>query len=209
MLERFDYRGMAPPQREFLRRAASEIRESMKKTAKEIWNTGKWLTLAKAQMDHGRWGLWLAREFAMTDRTARRYMETYEQFKTDTVSDLTVSPSGMLLLAAKNTPEEVRQKLLEDARSGKHVSQAMVKAAIAEHADKEMLDPQRRSLGRKSPESSDVLHVMGLFLAATDEELAALASQMKRTGGEELGRKLKLLRQRIETLLERYLEEKP
>src|SRR5260370_23961881 len=62
---------------------------------------------------------------------------------------------GMLLLAAKSTPEEVRQKLLEEARSGKHVSQAMVKAAIAAHTDKQKFDPHH-SFNRKPPEPEDV-----------------------------------------------------
>jgi len=33
-------------------------RRGAQKSCRAIWNTVKWLTLAKAQMDHGRWGFW-------------------------------------------------------------------------------------------------------------------------------------------------------
>src|SRR5882672_11237663 len=48
---------------------------------------GRLLALAKTQLPHGAWGLWLEEHFALTARTARRYMEL-AAFKVDTMSDL-------------------------------------------------------------------------------------------------------------------------
>jgi Protein of unknown function (DUF3102) len=55
------------------------------------------LVKAKAQVEHGKWGEWLKTNFAMTERTAQRYMELAngrtklekELAKSDIMSDLT------------------------------------------------------------------------------------------------------------------------
>lgn len=61
---------------------------------------------------------WLEREFIWTDRTAQRYMAAAEHFdgKTDIMSDLPAT--SVYELAAKSTPEETRQEIVDLLDSG-------------------------------------------------------------------------------------------
>lgn len=106
---------------------ANKIRTVGKRAVFEI---GKILIAAKARARHGRWLLWLEREFGWTDKTAQRMMSVAA--KSDKLSNLTVPVSALYLLAAESTPAEVIEAIAEHSEQGERLSLAEVKKMIAE-----------------------------------------------------------------------------
>jgi hypothetical protein len=63
---------------------------------------------------------WLEREFEWTDRHALNFMRVYELTgKSENFSDLSLPVSGLYLLAAPSTPDEVQQEVIAHAVAGK------------------------------------------------------------------------------------------
>lgn len=58
-----------------------KLEENSKKTLAYIFETGKRLAAAKEMLDHGQFIPWLEQNFALTYRTANRYMRIYETYK--------------------------------------------------------------------------------------------------------------------------------
>lgn len=101
----------------------------------------------KEKLPHGQFGSWLQIEFNWDIRTAQRFMAVAAMFKSDAVSFLEsdtvsglssvdvdridIAPGALYLLAAKSTPKEIRQKILERAYSnGESFTQAKVKEIL-------------------------------------------------------------------------------
>jgi hypothetical protein len=68
------------------------IREEMQavyqKSAPVIWKIGKLLVQVKNSLDHGEFTPWVEQNLPFEPRTARRYMQVFEAYKTVTLSDL-------------------------------------------------------------------------------------------------------------------------
>ena len=90
-----------------LQAVTARIKDRLTRQVSDIIETGRDLIEVKSKLQHGQFEMWLAQEFNMTDRTARRFMQaaTWAEGKSDTVSVLT--PTVVYLLSAKNTPEGV------------------------------------------------------------------------------------------------------
>ena len=65
---------------------------------------GEWMTEAKAQVEHGKWGDWLERNCKLKERTAQRYMKLAtkkellkRKMKSDSMTDLTITAALELL----------------------------------------------------------------------------------------------------------------
>jgi hypothetical protein len=111
--------------------AAERIRLRLRHSTEDIIAIGKDLLMVKEQLEHGRFEAWIKAEFAMTLRTAERFMSVAERFgKDDIVSDL--SASALYLLAAPSTPEPVIDEVKERAASGEKVTVADIKRLKAD-----------------------------------------------------------------------------
>jgi hypothetical protein len=114
--------------------AISKIRsEFRKKTIESACEIGRRLAVVKKVIGHGRWLRWLKAEFDWSDKTARNYIGVYEMVegKLENVSNLNLTLMVLYLIKAPSTPQEVRDEVLEQAKSGKPVTVAGVKAQIA------------------------------------------------------------------------------
>ena len=91
---------------------------------------GQWLTQAKKLVNHGQWQNWLADNFQMTDRTARRYMKIARYFgvesilKTDNV--VRFQPAALIELT-KMTPAELQNFLADQEHNGVDLAKLSVR----------------------------------------------------------------------------------
>ena len=108
----------------FLNRSAVQIRYLGRRAAQDIVEIGKLLTMCKTTLDHGEWLPWIEREFGWSDRTARNFMNVHRMLasKSEIISDLNIDATALYALAAKSTPNSVREQILARARQGEHIS---------------------------------------------------------------------------------------
>jgi hypothetical protein len=106
--------------------ATARIKACMVRAAGEIMAMGCDLAIVKRHLVHGQFLQWLKTEFAMSERTAERYIGAFNVFgsKSDTVTDL--PPGVMYALAAPSTTPEVRTEALALAAQGQKVTQKTV-----------------------------------------------------------------------------------
>ena len=121
---------------------AAAIRALSRKTAEHAVEIGKRLTEAKKLLGHGHFGTWLKMEFEWSERTARRFMEVYERFRTANLADLKIGPSALYLLASPSTPESVVSQAFDQAEAGEYVSHADVQHARSVSEALENLPPE-------------------------------------------------------------------
>lgn len=115
---------------DFKTQAAAKIKRLLGEIAENTIAAGHELIAVKATLKHGEWGPWLRDECEMSERMAQRLMSVAECFKNDNLSDLNIAPSALYLLASPSTPDDIRQSMLEQARSGARITVAAVHQAI-------------------------------------------------------------------------------
>lgn len=124
-----DYLDLAPEVVEKVKKHTAKIRGLLKSASENIIETGLELIEAKESVGHGKFEQWLDSQFGLGERTARKMMAVGRQFKTAQYADLQLAPSALYLLAAPSTPDAVREKFVEQAKSTP-VAHKEVKAAI-------------------------------------------------------------------------------
>jgi hypothetical protein len=130
----FDYGILDRETADFLQQQTGEIRALMRRSAQDIFEIGEKLIEIKQRLGHGRFGNWLAAEFAWTDRLAQQFMNVARQFRSENISDLQLAPTALYLLAAPSTPEVVREEALARARAGEPITHKQVKELKKHHA---------------------------------------------------------------------------
>lgn len=138
---------------------AEAIRLLGKRVVRDVIEIGARLVDAKGKAGHGNWLPWLEREFGWSDDTAERFMSLHRlQGQIPQIAEYDLPVSGLYMLAAPSTPEEVREVVVEKAKNGESISVAEVKRMIDEATKKqkqeltEKLDAQRASDHAKAEE---------------------------------------------------------
>jgi hypothetical protein len=107
---------------------ATAIRQLGKRVVADVIEIGCRLADCRDNhLEHGQWLPWLKKEFGWTDRTARNFINVYEQSKLEKFSDLNLPVSSLYLLCAPSTPEEHRKIILERAGAGEEIKRAEIK----------------------------------------------------------------------------------
>ncbi|MFB3041776.1 MAG: DUF5131 family protein [Candidatus Poribacteria bacterium] len=117
-----------------VRQRTDEIKTRVKRTTRDLIEIGNKLVEVKHLLRHGTFSDWLKAEFDWTERTAQRLISVAEAFKSDKLSDLSLAPSALYLLAAPSTPKSARREALERAEHGETITHAKAKAIRAAHA---------------------------------------------------------------------------
>lgn len=114
----YDYSRLPAPQRRLMEEAARTIKPRLRRAAEDIFVIGAALNGVKAQLEHGRFGDWLAVEFGLSRRMAQHFMNvaTRLQAKSEKFSHL--PPSTLYLLAAPTTPDEAIRVVEERLDAG-------------------------------------------------------------------------------------------
>ncbi len=130
IITRFTYSELPAPVAAEVEAATARIKDRLTRQVRDIIETGGDLLEVKSKLQHGQFERWLAQEFGMTDRTARRFMQaaTWAEGKTDMVSDLT--PTAVYLLSARNTPDVVHEQVVERLEKGLPAEPEMIRHLI-------------------------------------------------------------------------------
>jgi len=129
LAERFEYLDLSDEDRKFLAEQTDAIRGDIKTSCERIILAGTRLLTVKDRIKHGNFVPWLDVEFGWKVRTAQNMMKVAAEFKNANFAYLDIAPSALYLLAAATTPEAVREKFVEKAKT-EEVTHKEVKAAI-------------------------------------------------------------------------------
>jgi Protein of unknown function (DUF3102) len=111
---------------------ATKIRQLGKRVVANVIEIGRRLVDCRDNhLKHGEWLPWIKKEFGWTDRTARNFINVYEQSKSEKFSNLPDLPvSSLYLLAAPSTSKAARDEIADRAKGGEVIKLADVKATI-------------------------------------------------------------------------------
>jgi hypothetical protein len=133
----FDYDQLSGDDWKFVQDARDEIRRLGKQTVESICEIGRLLTEVKQRLPHGQWLPWLKAEFAWSERTAQRFMDSHALIKSANLADLPrlleLPPSAVADLAARSTPEAARQEVLQQVAAGSTPTTSEVKNTVHRH----------------------------------------------------------------------------
>lgn len=118
----FDYSALNPVVAVEARSAAERIKIRMKRTAEDIVEIGRDLSLIKEKLGHGRFGEWISAEFDMSQSSATKIMQVAHSFNGKFVNFTNLNPSVLYQLAAPSTPSEVINQATQKAESGEKVT---------------------------------------------------------------------------------------
>lgn len=129
----FDYEVLDAQQRLVVQQRTGEIRESLRRSAQEIWEIGQKLADVRLRLKHGQFEAWLKGEFGWSRRTAYNFINVYEAFgERANLAQIEIATSALYLLAAPSTPQEVRSEVLQRAKEGETVTHKELRQVIKE-----------------------------------------------------------------------------
>ena len=142
---------------------AARIKERISKTTQDLIDIGRDLEASRQHLDHGQFITWVETEVGISRRSAQRYMTVARlaDDKGDTVSLLSLR--SIQRLAAKSTPPEIVDQVLDRVRSGDRLLERDVSEMISDaksqqreaerRAEKEA---RRRKLSKKRRKAEEV-----------------------------------------------------
>ncbi len=166
----FDYSGISAAVAREAEATAKRIRDRLRMHTIE---TGKELLAIKKALGHGKFGKWLEFHFGWKERTAQNYMNSATAFgSTPQVIDL-LPQSTVYKLAAKSTPDALRQFVIDEIRRGEKPDPKLIEIKIAatKSEARKNGDPHQNSSANASQEPSDV-SVPHNAVASLDRTLA-------------------------------------
>jgi hypothetical protein len=97
----------------------AELFTVLRREVKDILEIGQLLIEAKAQLGHGKWMPWLRDKFALSDRSARRYMQAAEFVdQNGHVSILNLTAGALYLLSSmEENEQDVVDAVLEEIKT--------------------------------------------------------------------------------------------
>ncbi|WP_164021118.1 DUF3102 domain-containing protein [Rhizobium ruizarguesonis] len=125
----FDYSGVSKAVAKEAEATALRIRDRLRTHTLE---TGRELLIIKQKLGHGNFGKWLDFHFGWKERTAQNYMNSATAFGSAPRVIEVLPPSTVYKLAAKSTPEELRQSVIEEICRGGTPDGREVEKRIAE-----------------------------------------------------------------------------
>jgi hypothetical protein len=127
----FDYAPVPPANVSELRMLVFRIKASRRRHVEAVHDVGAALLRAKELLGHGNFLPWLQAEFRWSERTANNYMSIARFFKGKTANFADLDIGAAAALAAKSTPPEIRDELLERAEAGENITREEIKERIA------------------------------------------------------------------------------
>jgi Protein of unknown function (DUF3102) len=127
----FDYAAAPADNVVELTKLVARIKASRKRHIEAVHDVGAALLRAKELLGHGNFLPWLQAEFRWSERTANNYMSIARFFRGKTANFADLDIGAASALAAKSTPPDIRDELLERAEAGENISREEVKMRIA------------------------------------------------------------------------------
>ncbi|CDZ35844.1 Hypothetical protein NGAL_HAMBI1146_15860 [Neorhizobium galegae bv. officinalis] len=166
----FDYSGVSAAFAKEAEATAKRIRNRLRLHTIE---TGKELLIIKKELGHGKFGKWLEYHFGWKERTAQNYMNSATAFgSTPQVIDV-LPPSTVYKLAAKSTPDALRQSVIDEIERGEKPDPKQIESKIAatKSEARKNGDPDENTSASISQEPFDI-SVPNNAIASLDRALA-------------------------------------
>ena len=148
----FDYNGVPAVTAAALRAEASRIRKLVKATTASIIEAGRALIAVKEQLDHGQFSDWVDAECGFSLRTAENYIRACQFAEGKNATVALLSPATVYRLAAKSTPPEVVDAVLQQAAKGEVISDDNVQVALAK-AQQEKREANKKKTAKRRAET--------------------------------------------------------
>jgi hypothetical protein len=126
----FDYAGLDAETRIVVQQRTSEIRTIARRAAADIIEIGGKLIEVKGRLGHGRFGAWLAAEFAWSQDMASRFMAVSTKFGAQIPQIAEFAPSALYLLASPSIPDEARAEAVTRAGDGERITVAKAQEIV-------------------------------------------------------------------------------
>lgn len=201
---RYHYEGVDEADAAEIRNVAGRIRERHANIVKNILATGNDLKEVKDKLKRGHFTGWLEAEFGWSDRTAQNYMQAARVFGNIAHVAEALQPASIYKLAARNTPEAVRESVIIDIDNGntptaKDIDERIKAAKLARAARNgtnkgTTPTPSGSTAMEASPDSNILLpdhgtraaDVAGILRRALGSEFPAVAHWLSNISGDEL-----------------------
>ncbi len=153
----FDYSILSSHKQIIIKECTGEIKQRLRRTARDIWEVGNKLTEVRSQLEHGQFEGWLSMEFGWSRRTAYNFINVYEAFSdSENFAQLDIAISALYKLAAPSTPQAVRQEFLSKAEQGKKITHKQISQVLKTAKKSQVIDPSQPSL----PPAPQILQVI-------------------------------------------------
>jgi hypothetical protein len=128
----FDYGPLDALAAQMLRDRACRIRKMVNNHVAAVIEAGRDLLDVKEKLEHGQFGEWVQAECGFSLGTAENYMRAakFVEGKISTVAILQLQPATVYRLAAKSTPTELVDSVIERGSRGEVVSDQQVRDAL-------------------------------------------------------------------------------
>ncbi|MGK7948030.1 MAG: DUF3102 domain-containing protein [Xenococcaceae cyanobacterium] len=132
LLTSFDYKILSRQKQTIVQNCTGEIKERLRRTARDIWEIGQKLVEVRSQLEHGQFEVWLSAEFGWSRRTAYNFINVYEAFSdSKNFARLDIATSALYKLAAPSTPQSIRNEFLNKAEKGEKLTHKEISQALA------------------------------------------------------------------------------
>lgn len=122
------YEGLADGDREFLKRAANELRAKLRRTVSEVVASGRLLAQARRRLGREQWAAWLESEAQIPPRSASRLVNVGTAFaSTNDDTLLNFTPTALYTLCEPGVPQSLREYAIEQAAEGEEVTAGTVR----------------------------------------------------------------------------------
>lgn len=129
----FDYEILNQENRFVIQQRTKELKERLQRTAQDIWEIGQKLADVRSRLKHGQFEAWLEAEFGWSRRTAYNFIRVYEAFQEDAkFAQSNIAPSALYILASPSTPQAIRDKFIQQAKTGTKVTHKDILNAVSQ-----------------------------------------------------------------------------
>ncbi|MDB5627834.1 MAG: hypothetical protein JWQ51_174 [Tardiphaga sp.] len=157
-----------------LRDRAIEIRAMIARSVTDIIDIGRKLMLAKSDLQHGGFEQWVEKEVGIAARTAQAYVSAARLADGKGATVALLPPATVYRLAAKSTPAEVIDDVLNRAKAGEMVPDRDVIGMIAEAKAQRLREAQESKLSPEAKRRRAKAKQQSTELAARHEAKASL-----------------------------------
>jgi hypothetical protein len=206
----FSYEALPVEKATELQQLAASIRKLGRKQIDAMIEVGSKLAVAQKELPHGQFIPWIRAELDMKYRTAINYMHLAELAadKPEIISHL--PPTAGYLIAAPETPESVKDAVVNRIQSGEVVKvddvKRIVPAAKAEVAEAKRAERRKRRRAKLSPERRKADEELEERRRKQAQREEAQRERKVRERAERCQRAAAMLRERFDEDLSAFLE---